>query len=234
VVRAGLCHAHPLEQDRPQRRPGERRHQRRPDPGSHPSPRRLADDRQAGGHRRGRPAGVQDLRRPLCRVQEAVRVHRQPLSVAGHPGTERGAEVSALPVQLVHRRPGCMENGQDILITDKTHSYGISDRAIVDTADSLTALKNLVYDSKTLSMEEMLEALDNNFAGKRGEEIGQMCWPRPSSATISTRRTTWSGMWASTLGASSRPTRTVRPALQDLEGGALLALLRWPGRGGAA
>ena len=75
--------------------------------------------------------------------------------------------------------PGCMENGQDILITDETHSYGISDRAIVDTADSLTALKKLVYDDKTLSMDEMLEALDSNFAGKRGEEIRQMCLAAP-------------------------------------------------------
>jgi pyruvate-formate lyase len=75
--------------------------------------------------------------------------------------------------------PGCMEKGQDILITDVTHSYGISDRAIVDTADALTALKKLVYDDKNLSMDEMLDALDSNFAGKRGEQIRQMCLAAP-------------------------------------------------------
>jgi len=72
-----------------------------------------------------------------------------------------------------------MENGRDILITAETHSYGISDRAIVDVADSLTALKRLVYDDKALTMDEMLEALDSNFAGKRGEEIRQMCLAAP-------------------------------------------------------
>jgi pyruvate formate-lyase/glycerol dehydratase family glycyl radical enzyme len=75
--------------------------------------------------------------------------------------------------------PGCMEKGQDILITDENHSYGISDRAIVDTADSLTAIKKLVFDEKKLTMDELLSALDTNFEGVRGEEIKQMCLAAP-------------------------------------------------------
>jgi pyruvate-formate lyase len=75
--------------------------------------------------------------------------------------------------------PACMEKGQDILITDADHSYGISDRAIVDTADSLTAIKKLVYDEEKLTMDELLNALDANFEGKRGEEIRQMCLAAP-------------------------------------------------------
>jgi formate C-acetyltransferase len=75
--------------------------------------------------------------------------------------------------------PGCMEKGQDILITDADHSYGISDRAIVDTADSLTAIKKLVFDEKKLTMDELVNALDTNFAGERGEELRQMCLAAP-------------------------------------------------------
>jgi len=75
--------------------------------------------------------------------------------------------------------PGCMEKGQDILITDSDHSYGISDRAIVDTADSLTAIKELVFDEKKLTMDELMNALDTNFEGARGEEIRQMCLAAP-------------------------------------------------------
>lgn len=75
--------------------------------------------------------------------------------------------------------PGCLEKGQDILITDSNHSYGISDRAIVDTADSLIAIKKLVFDEKKLTMNELLEALDSNFEGIRGEEIRQMCLAAP-------------------------------------------------------
>jgi pyruvate-formate lyase len=75
--------------------------------------------------------------------------------------------------------PGNMEKGQDILVTDSDHSYGISDRAIVDTADSLTAIKKLVYDEKRLTMDELMKALDTNFEGERGEEIRQMCLAVP-------------------------------------------------------
>lgn len=75
--------------------------------------------------------------------------------------------------------PNCMEKGRDILITDDDHSYGISDRAIVDAADSLLAIKKLVYDEKKLTMDELLKALDGNFTGERGEEIRQMCLAAP-------------------------------------------------------
>jgi pyruvate-formate lyase len=75
--------------------------------------------------------------------------------------------------------PGCLEKGQDILITDSDHSYGISDRAIVDTADSLTAVKKLVFEEKKLTMDELMKALDTNFEGAGGEEIRQMCLAAP-------------------------------------------------------
>jgi pyruvate formate-lyase/glycerol dehydratase family glycyl radical enzyme len=83
------------------------------------------------------------------------------------------------PFNSVITGPSCMENGRDIMITDASHSYGISDRAIVDTADSLTAIKKLVYDEKKLTMDELMKALDSNFAGKRGEEVRQMCLAAP-------------------------------------------------------
>jgi pyruvate-formate lyase len=75
--------------------------------------------------------------------------------------------------------PGCMQKGQDILITDADHSYGISDRAIVDTADSLLAIKKLVFDDNKLTMAELMNALDSNFAGQKNEEIRQMCLAAP-------------------------------------------------------
>lgn len=74
----------------------------------------------------------------------------------------------------------CMDLGQDLLIPDPDSSmYGISDRAIIDVADSLMAVKKLVFDDKKLTMDELLTVLDSNFAGKRGEEIRQMCLAQP-------------------------------------------------------
>ncbi|MEO0277814.1 MAG: pyruvate formate lyase family protein, partial [candidate division WOR-3 bacterium] len=84
-----------------------------------------------------------------------------------------------LPFTSCVTGPGCIEKGQDILIPDSNHSYGLSDRAIVDVADSLMAIKKLVFERNELTMEELLTALDRNFEGKRGEEIRQMCLSAP-------------------------------------------------------
>jgi formate C-acetyltransferase len=74
----------------------------------------------------------------------------------------------------------CMDSGQDLLIPDPSCSmFGISDRAIIDVADSLMAVKKLVFDEKKLTMTELLNALDTNFEGRRGEEIRQMCLAQP-------------------------------------------------------
>ncbi len=75
--------------------------------------------------------------------------------------------------------PVSMKEGRDLMITDDSHSYGISDRAIVDAADALTAMKKLVFDDGKLTMDELMDAIDANFEGKRGEEIRQMCLAAP-------------------------------------------------------
>ena len=73
-----------------------------------------------------------------------------------------------------------MELGQDLTKAHPDYSlFGISDRAIIDVADSLTAVKKLVYEEKKLTMAELMEALDSNFAGERGEEIRQLCLSQP-------------------------------------------------------
>ena len=74
----------------------------------------------------------------------------------------------------------CMDLGQDLLVpAPESSMFGISDRAIIDVADSLMALKKLVFEDKKLTMDELLNALDTNFEGKRGEEIRQMCLAQP-------------------------------------------------------
>ncbi|MBI2910140.1 MAG: hypothetical protein HYX92_21065 [Chloroflexi bacterium] len=53
------------------------------------------------------------------------------------------------------------------------------DRALVDVGDSLTAVKKLVFEDRKLTMGELLDALDSDFAGERGEEIRRMCLAAP-------------------------------------------------------
>ena len=80
---------------------------------------------------------------------------------------------------------GCLENGYDIMMGGQMANpaehpvWDAVDRGHVSVADSLTVIKKLVYDDKKLTMGELLEALDSNFEGERGEEIQKMCLEAP-------------------------------------------------------
>lgn len=85
-----------------------------------------------------------------------------------------------LPLLSILGIEASMELGQDLMRPHPDFSlYGMSDRAIIDVADSMTAIKRLVFDSGALTMDELMEAIDSNFAGDRGEEIRQMCLKQP-------------------------------------------------------
>jgi len=73
----------------------------------------------------------------------------------------------------------CMDIGRDTMIPDPQCEYAITDRAIIDVADSLMAIKKLVFDEKKITMAELLDALEQNFAGERGQEIRRMCLNAP-------------------------------------------------------
>ena len=72
------------------------------------------------------------------------------------------------------------ELGQDLLIPHPDYSmYGISDRAIIDVADSLTAIDELVFRRKALPMDELLDAIYSDFEGASGEKVRQLCLAQP-------------------------------------------------------
>jgi formate C-acetyltransferase len=77
--------------------------------------------------------------------------------------------------------PGCLKNGRDFMMGGQgSHpAWYAKDRGIVDTADSLTAIKRLVYQERRITMDELLEALDTDFQGPRGEEIRRLCLAAP-------------------------------------------------------
>ncbi|MBI2858895.1 MAG: hypothetical protein HYX90_07435 [Chloroflexi bacterium] len=77
--------------------------------------------------------------------------------------------------------PGCMEKGQDYLAGGLWgyRTWDWKDRGHVDSGDSLMAIKKLVFEDKKLTMAELVDALDSNFAGSKGESIRQMCLAAP-------------------------------------------------------
>jgi formate C-acetyltransferase len=80
---------------------------------------------------------------------------------------------------------GCIENGHDIMMGGQladpreTPVWDVIDRGYVTAADSLTAIRKLVYEDRTLTMDELIAALDSNFESERGEEIRKMCLDAP-------------------------------------------------------
>jgi formate C-acetyltransferase len=75
---------------------------------------------------------------------------------------------------------GCVEKGKDI--TWGGSLYGVTPMqgvGMATAADSLTAVKKLVFDEKKLTMVELKEAQDSNYEDRRGEEIRKMVLRAP-------------------------------------------------------
>lgn len=69
---------------------------------------------------------------------------------------------------------GCVENALDMTQGGAKYNFNsISGRGLGTTADSLAALKKVVFDDKIATMEEVIDALENNFKGKRREKLRQ-------------------------------------------------------------
>lgn len=72
----------------------------------------------------------------------------------------------------------CIKKGQDLTEGGARHSEdGTVAVGTVDLADSLAAIKKLVYDEKAITMNELLEALSTNFEGH--EETHKMLLDAP-------------------------------------------------------
>ncbi|MCD4738288.1 MAG: pyruvate formate lyase family protein, partial [Anaerolineae bacterium] len=61
---------------------------------------------------------------------------------------------------------GCLENGMDITAGGARYNFiTVEGIALATAADSLAAIKKLVYDEGSVTMDELLRALDANFEG---------------------------------------------------------------------
>jgi formate C-acetyltransferase len=68
---------------------------------------------------------------------------------------------------------GCLESGKDITAGGARYNFiTVEGVALATAADSLAAVKKLVYDQKAVSMDELVRALDANFEGY--ESLRQM------------------------------------------------------------
>ncbi len=76
----------------------------------------------------------------------------------------------------------CVENGKDLGLGGNGFDplWYVKDRGFVDLADSMMAIKKVVFeDSGKVSMSDLVDALDSDFGGVRGEEIQHLCLVAP-------------------------------------------------------
>ena len=76
----------------------------------------------------------------------------------------------------------CIKNGKDVHEGGCRYNQFVGDmmnKIYADIPDSLMAIEYLVYDKKLVTVDEMLEACKNNFAGPRGEEIRRLAEKAP-------------------------------------------------------
>ncbi len=76
--------------------------------------------------------------------------------------------------------PGCITSGKDAYQGGATfNSSGIQAVGITDVADSLAAIDEVVYRRNLYAIEDVIEAIDANFAGERHREIQQVLLAAP-------------------------------------------------------
>lgn len=60
---------------------------------------------------------------------------------------------------------GCLENGRDISLGGIYNNYGFHGTGLATAADSLAAIQKYVYETKEVTKEELLDAMEHDFAG---------------------------------------------------------------------
>ena len=102
-----------------------------------------------------------------------VKIHKKPIGCSGR------SPMAPLPLlsALYH---GCIENALDINldplpIREKGYMLGTATEAV----NSLAAIKKVVYDDRSCTLDEVFTACETNFEGERGTFLRALLWKAP-------------------------------------------------------
>ena len=130
----------------------------------------LHDGRDAGsgeqvGPRTGDPRTLATFDQFLAAVKAQLRAILQILIDTNDLADTGRARFAPTPY-LSGLVGGCLESGRDVTAGGARHNYiTVEGVALATVADSLAAVKKLVYDEGAVTMDELLRALDANFEG---------------------------------------------------------------------
>jgi len=129
---------------------------------------------------------------------------------------------------------GSIEKLMPAYRASKYHNFGCHGVGIANAADSLAAIKTLVYDKKTLSASTLIEALDKNFEGFEELRVELIACPKMGnnddfvdsiashlmdafSENMNGRKTAFGGIWRAGTGTALEYIRSsvICPATPD-------------------
>lgn len=94
------------------------------------------------------------------RVRQAIFAQSQALRESVH-------DIYMEPAPLMSvLMDGCVENGRDISLGNKYNNFGFHGTGIATAVDSLSAVRKYVFEERTVTKSELLEALRTNFEGR--------------------------------------------------------------------
>ena len=121
-----------------------------------------------GLHRYDPPAGMSELlERYQARLNELARSE-----FTEQQGMEKEHRTNFQTPLASSLYPGCLESGKDATEGGTTfNSCGIQAVGITDVADSLHAIDEVVFKKEQFALGEVIEAMNDNFAGEKGGKI---------------------------------------------------------------
>ena len=109
------------------------------------------------------PDSISDMAQLLACLEETTRRHLIESRRGGEWGKQRAAERVPTPFTSALMR-GCIQRGEDLLVGMDYHLPGLYERGLTNAANALAAIEQLVFEQRSLSMAELLEAMRNDFA----------------------------------------------------------------------
>ena len=118
----------------------------------------------------------------------------------------------------------CIDAGKEFNAGGARYNWSVVNvGGLANVADSLAAIRELLYEQAMVSPSELLGAMRRNFAGDEG--LRQAIRAAPSSATTTTAWTLWRAMWGISCWRRIRATRAGAagifsrlPAVRDVRG----------------
>ena len=112
------------------------------------------------------PDAIQDMPQLLACIEGRMRRQLSEARQRGEQHKRRAAECVPTPFTSALMR-GCIRRGQDMLVGMDYHFPALYERGLTNAANALAAIQKFVFEEKTFTMTELIQAMQDNFRDER-------------------------------------------------------------------